>query len=177
MALVVTITGSPSPTSRSSLLAQHVAGRLRAQGFTVEPIEVRELPAGDLLMGRAEAPALSAALGLVERAHGVVIATPIYKAAYSGLLKTFIDVLPQFGLAGKVVLPLATGGTLAHVLAIDYGLRPVLSTLNPLHVVAGLFVLEKHLERTDAGLALDAEVSKRLEVVLGDFVQALRRAI
>src|SRR5256885_12419558 len=43
--------------------------------------------------------------------RSVVVATPIYKASYSGVLKSFLDLLPQFGLAGKVVLPLATGGT------------------------------------------------------------------
>ena len=68
-------------------------------------------------------------------ARGLVIATPVYKAAYSGLLKTFLDLLPQFGLREKVILPLVTGGTPAHVLAIDYALRPVLNSLDPLHIV------------------------------------------
>src|SRR5687767_8176254 len=142
MARIVTISGSPSQTSRTSMLARLVGGKLQAEGFEVESIEVRDLPAEDLLLARATAPGISAALGLVERADGVVIATPIYKAAYSGALKAFLDLMPQFGLAGKVVLPLATGGSLAHVLAIDYALRPVLTSLNPLHVVAGLFIWE-----------------------------------
>jgi FMN reductase len=176
MALIVTISGSPSQTSRSSLLARHVGGKLQADGFTVETLEVRDLPAEDLMFARPNTPALSAALGLVERAQGVVIATPIYKAAYSGLLKAFLDLLPQFGLAGKVVLPLATGGSLAHVLAIDYAMRPVLSSLNPLHVVAGFFVLDKQLDRTEAGLVIDPDTSKRLDVVVDDFTRALRRA-
>ena len=59
----------------------------------------------------------------------MVVSTPVYKAAYSGVLKVFLDLLPQFGLAGKVVLPLVTGGTASHVLAIDYALRPVLLAL------------------------------------------------
>ena len=45
------------------------------------------------------------------------MATPIYKASYSGVLKAFLDLLPQFAFGGKVVLPLLTGGTAAHVLA------------------------------------------------------------
>ncbi len=57
----------------------------------------------------------------------MVIGTPVYKAAYSGLLKSLLDLLPQYALAGKTVLPLATGGSTAHVLAIDYALRPVLA--------------------------------------------------
>ena len=177
MALIVTISGSPSQTSRSSLLARHVGAKLVAEGFTVEGIEVRDLPAEDLLLARATAPAISAALGLIERADGVVIATPIYKAAYSGILKTFLDVMPQFGLAGKVVLPLATGGSMAHVLAIDYALRPVLTSLNPLQVVAGLFLWEKHLEKTaEGGLVIEAGMSKWLDEIVAEFVRSLRRA-
>jgi len=172
----VTISGSPSPTSRSSLLARHVGGKLEGEGFTVDAIEVRDLPPEDLLLARPTAPALSAALGLVEKAQGVVIATPIYKAAYSGILKAFLDLMPQFGLTGKVVLPLATGGSPAHVLAIDYALRPVLTSLNPLHVVAGLFFWEKHLEKNaEGGLTLEPGMAKWLDEIVADFARALRR--
>jgi len=177
MARIVTISGSPSQTSRTSMLARHVGGKLQADGFTVESIEVRDLPAEDLLLARPTAPGLSAALGLVERADGVVIATPIYKAAYSGVLKAFLDLMPQFGLAGKVVLPLATGGSQAHVLAIDYALRPVLTSLNPLQIVAGLFLWEKHLEKTeDGGLLIEPGMSKWLDEIVAEFARALRRA-
>jgi FMN reductase len=172
---IVTISGSPSPTSRTSLLARHVGGKLEAQGFTVDAIEVRDLPAEDLLLGRPTAPALSAALGLVEKAQGVVVATPIYKAAYSGILKAFLDLLPQYGLTGKVVLPLATGGSPAHVLAIDYALRPVLSSLGSLHVVGGLFLSEKQAERTENGLVIEPEMAKWLDRLVGEFVTAVRR--
>jgi FMN reductase len=176
MALIVTISGSPSQTSRTSMLARHVGGKLLAEGFTVESIEVRDLPAEDLLLARPTAPGISAALGLIERADAVVIATPIYKAAYSGILKAFLDLMPQFGLAGKVVLPLATGGSMAHVLAIDYALRPVLTSLNPLHVVAGLFIWEKHLEKTaEGGLVIEAGMAKWLDEIVADFGRAIRR--
>ncbi len=64
------------------------------------------------------------------RTHSaVVVATPIYKAAYTGGLKALFDILPQSALRGKTVLPLATGGSPAHLLAIDYALKPVLSAL------------------------------------------------
>jgi len=65
---------------------------------------------------------------------------------------------------------------MAHVLAIDYALRPVLTSLNPLHVVAGLFIWEKHLEKTaEGGLTLEAGMAKWLDEIVADFARALRR--
>ena len=154
-----------------------MGAKLAGEGFTVDAIEVRDLQAEDLLLARPTAPALSAALGLVEQAQGVVIATPIYKAAYFGVLKAFLDLMPQFGLDRQ-------GGAAAghrrdrrrHVLAIDYALRPVLTSLNPLHVVSGLFLAEKQLERTDGGLVIDPEMAKWLDRLVADFVLSVRRA-
>ena len=78
---------------------------------------------------------IQAALEQVAQATAVVVATPVYKAAYRGLLKEFLDLLPQFGLTEKVVLPLATGGSRSHMLALDYTLRQVLSSLAAKHVL------------------------------------------
>lgn len=77
---------------------------------------------------------MQAAIAEVDLADALVVATPVYKASYSGVLKTFLDVLPQKAFARKAVLPLATGGTIAHLLSIDYALRPVLLSLCPRHV-------------------------------------------
>jgi len=175
MSLIVTITGSASASSRTGKLTAAVGATLAADGFEVRAIDVRALPAEDLLHARFEAPAIRDALAVVERAVGVVVSTPIYKASYSGILKAFLDLLPQFGLAGKVVLPLATGGTLAHVLAIDYALRPVLMSLGAPQVVEGLLVIDKTLEIDDAGVPrLPPEVRTRLDTVVGQFAGAVR---
>jgi FMN reductase len=176
MSLIVTITGSPSAGSRTAQLTDNVAANLRARGFEVEGINVRDLPPADLLHANAASKPLAHALGLVERARGVVISSPVYKAAYTGILKAFLDLLPQFGLGGKIVLPLMTGGTTAHVLALDYALRPVLLTLGALHVVTGLFLLDKSIvARPGGGVDLDAELQIRLDAVLADFAASLRR--
>ena len=73
-------------------------------------------------------------------ADAIVVATPVYQAAYSGLLKVFLDLLPQFAFRGKAVLPIVTGGSPAHVLAVDYALRPVLANLGAAHIGQGWFV-------------------------------------
>lgn len=177
MSNVLVISGSPSSTSRTERVARLVTRRVSERGARASLIDVRELPAEDLLHARFSAPGIAAALERVAAADGVVVATPVYKAAYSGLLKTFLDLLPQHGLRGKVVLPLATGGTTAHVLAIDYALRPVLSSLDPLHVVSGLFLLDKQIALLeDGGVELAADVLERLEQVIDQFLLGLERA-
>jgi FMN reductase len=176
MALVAVITGSPSSPSRTQKLAAYVGERLERDQLAVEHIDVRALPAADLLHGRADAEGLRAAFAAVERADGLVIATPVYKAAYTGVLKAFLDLLPQLGLTGKTVLPLATGGTLAHVLAVDYALRPVLQSLGAHHVVQGLFVLDKLLVlSSDTGaLEIESETRARLDTLVDSFARSLR---
>jgi FMN reductase len=175
MALVLTISGSPSTPSRSAALANHVAGDLRARGFELASINVRDLPAAALITGQITDPAIAEAIALVERADALVVATPIYKASYTGVLKAFLDLLPQLALTGKVVLPLATGGTIAHVLAIDYALRPVLASLGAQHIVNGLFVLDKLLAMSERGLAIDTDVELRLAGILDDFAGSILR--
>jgi FMN reductase len=177
MSQTLIITGSPSGSSRTAKLAALVGARLSQVGIDSSLLDVRSLPAEDLLHARADAPAIKGALERVENARGIIVATPVYKAAYSGLLKTFLDVLPQFGLRNKVVLPLATGGTPAHVLAIDYALRPVLSSLDPLHVVPGLFIVDKQLVvQEDGNLQIDTELSAKLDAAIGGFRKGLHRA-
>ena len=177
MSKILIITGSPSGSSKTAKLANLVGARLARSGIDNTLLDVRSLPAEDLLFAKFDSPAIQQALAQVEAARGVVFATPVYKAAYSGLLKTFLDVLPQFGLRNKVVLPLATGGTVAHVLAIDYALRPVLSSLDPLHVVPGLFVLDKQLVvKEDGSLELDADLSDKLDTAITSFRVGLHRS-
>lgn len=131
MSSILVLSGSPSAGSRTAALADHVATRLRADGHTVDSVRVRDLPAEPLSLADTTHPAITAVVSAVTAAHGVVVASPVFKLAYSGLLKLLLDLLPQFALADKVVLPVVTGGSPAHVLAIDYALRPVLSRSAP----------------------------------------------
>ncbi|MFE2543880.1 NADPH-dependent FMN reductase [Actinacidiphila glaucinigra] len=181
MAVILSVSGSPSATSRTARLLRHLDDRLRLQGHEVVPLDVRTLPAEALLGADVRHPAIVAAAALFQRADGVVIGTPVYKAAYSGLLKSLLDLLPQFALADKTVLPLATGGTTAHVLAIDYALRPVLSSMGAGHVVPGWFTLDKDLTVADDGTLTVApataealtQVTDRFSVALGGRTAAL----
>ena len=171
------ITSSPSASSRSRRFAEVLTERLSTLGLDSSLLDLRTLPAEPLLHANTGALEIAHALGRLAAASGVVITTPVYKAAYSGLLKTFLDLVPQFGLRDKVVAPFAVGGTLAHVLSIDYGLRPVLSSLDPLHVVAGLFVLDKQiLLDAENRVSLEPDLSPKVDAALASFATGLRRS-
>lgn len=171
---VMVISGSPSARSKTAMVGAHLARELAAQGLAVDELRVRDLPAEALLSGDMGDAAIAAALEMVEAADGVVLCTPTYKAAYSGLLKSFLDLLPQFGLAGKAVLPIATGGSLAHVLALDYALRPVVQSMGARHVVQGHFLIDTDLGVDDDGvLTIAPRGLAPLEVATRAFVDTL----
>lgn len=174
MSTILAVSGSPSATSRTGKMLNLVARRLAAEGHRVDVVSVRDVPAEVLLGADPGHPAIAAVVAAVAAADGVVIATPVYKAAYSGVLKALLDLLPQYALAGKVVLPLATGGSLAHVLALDYALRPVLTAMGAEHVVNGYFLHESLLADTDdGGVRVEEAARAAFDQVVDGFVAAL----
>jgi FMN reductase len=151
---VILLGGSPSSQSSCSRLLQHVGEKLAVHGWRTTRLEVRELPGPALLRMDAHDPELARAL---------VVATPIYKAAYTGMLKLFLDLLPQDGLRGKVVLPLATGGSQSHLLALDYALRPVLASMSARAILSSIYA-------TSEQIAWDSERGTRLAGPIADRV-------
>ncbi|MBQ0916343.1 NADPH-dependent FMN reductase [Streptomyces sp. RM99] len=173
MATVLALSGSPSRTSRTALLTEHTAAGLRARGHRTHVLALRDLPAAPLLSADTHDASLARAVSLVAEADALVVATPIYQAAYSGLLKTFLDLLPKRAFAGKPVLPLATGGSPAHVLALDYALRPVLTSLGA-QVCQGRFVLDRHITTApDGSPALGHDDEQQLVHITDQFARAL----
>lgn len=174
MTSLLALSGSTSADSRTAILTDHLVQRLFLTGFDAAHLRVRDLPATDLLAGSGDSPAVRQALDAVDAADGLIVATPVYKASYTGLLKTFLDLLPQTGLAGKAVLPLVTGGSIAHVLAIDYALRPVLNALGARHILPGAFLLDQAIGRDDNGaLHVQPEAELRLDQAVDEFIAAL----
>ncbi|MDB5774547.1 MAG: NADPH-dependent reductase [Herbaspirillum sp.] len=171
---ILLLAGSPSAPSRSSRLLNHVGEKLALLGHRYSRIDVCDLPAEALLHADFGNAAIEAALLQVAEASALVIATPVYKAAYSGVLKAFLDLLPQFGLTGKLVLPLATGGSQSHMLALDYALRPVLSSLNPRHVLPSIYATEAQVVWNEGGLTLDATIVERVQEGVDQLSYGLR---
>jgi len=169
------IAASPSERSRSAALLHGAALALEHAGIVVRRLALSELPAEALLRVRTAEPPLRDALDHVRCASAVVLATPIYKAAYSGLLKAFLDLLPQDGLHGKWIWPLATGGSPAHTLALDHSLRPVLDNLGAHQVVPSVYALESQVVWNDAAAVaqFDADVQRRLDAGAARLANAL----
>jgi FMN reductase len=175
---ILLIGGSPSINSRSGRLLEEIGRRLEQEGLAVDRLHVRELPAQALLHADFKHPEIVAALRRVENAEGIVIGTPVYKAAYSGVLKSFIDLLPQFGLRGKVVLPLASGGSAAHTLILDYALRPVLASLAPRQILESIYAVEQQIVWSELdGLTLDPVIEQRVQLGVAGLLDALHPAL
>ena len=108
---------------------------------TVEVVELREHArdlADNLVTGFANEP-LQTAVDTVVGADGLIAVTPIFSASYSGLFKTFFDVLDKDALAGKPVLLGATAGTARHSLALEHAMRPLFAYLRAVVVPTAVF--------------------------------------
>ena len=170
---IAAIAGSPSATSRTVALVELLAERLRVEGHEVRVLPVRALPGEALLGADVGDPAVAAAVTAVAEADGLIVGSPVYKASFSGVLKVFLDLLPQSALAGKAVLPLLTGGAPTHALALDFAFKPVLAALGARHVVPGAFLLDKQIERTPEGAVLGADADTVVKAALAEFTAAL----
>lgn len=175
MTHIVAIAGSPSDKSKSTALVRIILAHLEGAGYTTKLLTVRDFSPYELIYGaEQDSQNLKQVTEHIEQASAVIIVTPIYKASYSGALKAFLDLLPQKSLAGKVVLPLATGGSQKHLLAIDYALKPVLYALGATHVLGGLYVADDQVQRDSQGqLLLDQETELRLD----DQLDALEQSV
>jgi FMN reductase len=138
----------------------------------VKVIELRELAheiTDNLLTGFA-APKLQAAIDALTGADGAILVTPIFTTSYSGLFKSFIDVIDKDALADKPVIIAATAGTARHSLALEHALRPLFAYLRAVVIPTAVFaatddwgsgsaegMLRERIERASAELARELE--------------------
>ena len=172
---VITLAGSPRFPSRSTALLTVCQHALEQRGVEVTPWNLHNFHPEDLLYARFDSPALLAFKADLEKADGLIVSTPVYKASFAGALKTLLDLLPERALEPKVVLPLATGGTVAHLLAVDYALKPVLNALKAQEVLHGVFADDSQIAHYDRQPELSPGLAARLEESVDTFWHALAR--
>ncbi|MCU1396555.1 MAG: NADPH-dependent reductase [Ilumatobacteraceae bacterium] len=149
---ITIVSGNPKAKSRTLGVAEAVAAKAAAAaGFgSATPTTVIELAElGPQLFDWSSAP-VKAATQTLAATSLAVIATPVYKATYTGLLKSFLDWFGQTGLAGVTVVPVMVGASAIHALAVEVHLRPLLVEIGATVPTRGLFVLEQELDALDA---------------------------
>lgn len=173
---IAVVSAGLSQPSSTRLLADRLAAaastRLREVGVepVLETIEVREHAtalSNHLLTGFAS-PDLAGALRRVAEADGVIAVTPIFSASYSGLFKTFFDVLEADALTNTPVLIAATAGTARHSLALEYAMRPLFAYLKAVVVPTAVFAAAE--DWGGGGSGLGDGLAQRIDRAAGQLV-------
>ncbi|WP_405898658.1 FMN reductase [Streptomyces sp. NBC_00727] len=157
---IVAVSAGLSNPSSTRLLADRLAATTREQleaaqdrPVDVRVIELRDLAvdiAGHLVSGFPSA-ALEDALAAVTGADGLIAVTPVFTASYSGLFKSFFDLVENTALTGRPVLVAATGGTARHSLVLEHAMRPLFAYLRAVTLPTSVYAASE-----DWGAAGDA---------------------
>ena len=180
MTSLVVVSAGLSVPSSTRLLADRLAAATAevVDELAVTNIELRDLahPLTDHLLTGFPDEALATAIDAVRRADALIVVTPVFSASYSGLFKTFFDVLEEGTLDGKPVLVAATAGTARHSLVLEHALRPLFSYLRAVVVPTGVFAATEDFGN-DSGLQTRiARAAGELSALLGTTSAAGRPA-
>ncbi|MGO4187695.1 FMN reductase [Pseudarthrobacter sp. TAF60_1] len=178
--ITVLSAGLGVPSSSRLLADQLAAGaerELTDAGYpvTVDVVELRDLAvdiANNFVTGYA-APRLAEVIAGVEASDGVIAVSPVFSASYSGLFKSFIDVLDPKSLEGKAVLLGATGGTDRHQMVLDYAMRPLFTYLRTRMAATAVFAGPQDWGNADDGAS---PLSDRVQRAASEFAALLKGA-
>ncbi|WP_304455250.1 FMN reductase [Nocardiopsis sp. YSL2] len=165
---LVTVTAGLSTPSSTRLLADRLTSaaerELRERGGDVRTrvVELRDL-AHDIMNAMVTGVPtgdLRSVLDDVARADGVIAVTPVFNASYSGLFKSFFDVVDTEAMDGKPVLAAATGGSPRHSLVLEHALRPMFSYTRSVVVPTAVYAASEDWGAGDSG---GRELSERID--------------
>ncbi|MED4128816.1 NADPH-dependent FMN reductase [Shouchella miscanthi] len=173
---VLFLSGSPNRLSKTNAVLKTVQQSIEVP-YSTSTIDILDVPADDLMQARFQSPAIEKVKGEIENADIVVIGSPVYKASVPGVLKALLDLLPEGALIGKVVLPVATGGSIAHYLSLQYSLLPVLHILGATSIIKPVFVLSEHVQLENGVARIqDTQSLKRIDEAISKVKQSLKQA-
>jgi FMN reductase len=177
MADLLTITASPSASSALDEALDVARRAAERYGLSVGAIAIRDLNLCDLLCGKSDNPSIAASCRVLEMARIVVLGTPVYKAAYTGLLRIFLDALPSGALRGKVAVPILTAGAPIHFARIDAGIRATLIELGAADVTSGLFLVDRAARAAAGeGVLPNGDFASHLDAILRDQIRPTVKA-
>ncbi|GGD25808.1 FMN reductase [Nocardioides daphniae] len=179
--LVVVSAGLSTPSSTrflADLLTTHAVEALSHDGVPpqVDVVELRPLARAlaDHLVTGFPTGDLATALEAVGSADALIVVTPVFSASYSGLFKTFFDVMEPGLLSGKPVVLGATAGTARHSLVLEHAMRPLFAYLRAVPVPTAVFAATEDFG-SEAGSSLDARATRaagELAALLGGGLRA-----
>ncbi|SNR85659.1 FMN reductase [Methylobacillus rhizosphaerae] len=177
MAKIVGISGSLTQPSRTRALVEEIAAsasqQLHAPAEIIDIAQIAGVLGSTISYNHFPEP-LAEAYAKLQEADLIVIASPVYKASYTGLLKHFFDLLDPKALAGKVAILAATGGSDQHALVVDYQLRTLASFFNIYTTPTAIYA--KDTEFTNYQLTSDA-IRKRVETAVEQAVFLLKQDV
>lgn len=153
--MTVVVVGNPKPMSRTRAAAELIAEQLTGAP-AAEVIDVVDLGPG--LLGWGD-PAVANAKEVVKSADSLIVASPTFKATYTGLLKLFLDQFGQGELGQLTTFPVMLGGSPAHALAPELTLRPVLVEIGASCPTPSLYLVDSDYE-TSPDLAAWLEIAR-----------------
>jgi FMN reductase len=177
MTKLTIISGGLREPSSTRLLADRLEASVRAELAALEMsadsffVELRPLGRAimDAMLTGFAAPALEGAFETVASADGVIAVTPAFNASFSGLFKSFVDVLPEETLSDMPVLIGATGGTERHSLVLEHSLRPLFSYLHAIVSPTGVYAATD-----DFGAQQGPALGQRVAKAAADFARLIQ---
>ncbi|WP_017688380.1 NADPH-dependent FMN reductase [Paenibacillus sp. PAMC 26794] len=175
MKKITIISGSPNEKSRVNGVVNYAKETLEQSGCEVSMIEVYSLPPEDLMHANFNSKPIQSANAKVEEAAGIIIASPVYKTTYTGVLKAYLDLLPQKGFKDKIVAAYFVGGTISNLLSIDYALKPLLASMGCKCFAENVFAVDNQIERAEdheqnIHFHMSEEVLQRIDTSTSDLI-------
>lgn len=170
---LISIAGSPSDSSRSTLLLNALILRLEAKGVSVRRFSLDSFDPRALLRAQLDDPKNARFIAEARSAEGIVLATPVYKAGYTGALKAIVDLLPPEALQEKFGFGLATAKSRAHLEATAVSFSRLFAFFRVAHEIPAATLLDDEVfDPRD-----HTRFSTGAERLLDDRAQAILRAL
>lgn len=173
MFTVTIVVGNPKAGSRTRQVAEVLVEKLLTPGrYDLQVIDLADHTAEIFDWPSEKMASLNAR---VADSDLVVVASPTYKATYTGLLKAFLDRYPANGLRGVVAIPVMTGADLGHSMGPNVNLAPLLTELGASVPLRGLYFVAGDMDRVDELVGQVADEYADILDVLGAFAGTLRQ--
>jgi FMN reductase len=168
----VLVPGSPTQNSRSTVLLHAFGERLRRDDFEIEVFPIDAFPSEALLAGRFQVDAVTRFANAIKQANAIVFSTPVYKATYSGALKTIVDLIEPTALEGKAALAIATGRLEAHLREVDQAFQRLYAFFRGSRGLPSVTLLDR-----DLGASAEVALNEVATSAFDEAVLRLTRAV